>query len=89
MSKHTPGPWQTTKAGYRCGDLVLPVSDARSICQVSTAHAEHEANARLIAAAPELLAALKRAINACETSKPPKWELDSYRAIVAKAEGRE
>lgn len=61
MSNHTPGPWtvkasryvqrQAIVAGASCGhDL---------IAEVMGSNGENEANARLIAAAPDLLAALK------------------------------
>lgn len=65
---HTPGPWQT---GIRLGDdwesVVCLPDRIHEICQCFhrdrslSGKEECEANARLIAAAPELLAALKMA----------------------------
>lgn len=62
MSKHTPGPW-------RVGDSHLEITDAdghRAIAEVrdhdgweEISEEEQEANLRLIAAAPDLLEALK------------------------------
>jgi hypothetical protein len=57
---HTQGPWlaaakPTSIVGW---PVVSPAAMGRSICSV-TVHDEAEANARLIAAAPELLEALK------------------------------
>lgn len=56
---HTPGPWYTMGAGIYIGS---PETD--DIAHIATAHCygvpgDPVANARLIAAAPELLAALK------------------------------
>ena len=69
MSAHTPGPW---KASRRYADTIVIEGDGgyRHIVGVGADEitesggeemsAEQEANARLIAAAPELLAALER-----------------------------
>jgi hypothetical protein len=69
MSAHTPGPWEVRKGykktevrpcrpteGYTLGFAPLAVvkADKRTVDQATL-----EANARLIAAAPELLAALQ------------------------------
>jgi hypothetical protein len=63
---HTPGPWYAEEA-----DAAVPVcseSDGRLVAyvdytKVRTDAAEYAANARLIAAAPELLEALRVAAN--------------------------
>lgn len=74
-TKHTPGPW--IGAGPSFGDplprytteIITESEDengeVRSICELPVAHHddENEANARLIAAAPELLAALQAFID--------------------------
>jgi hypothetical protein len=69
MSKHTPGPWTIREPGYieaktRKGHSVYLVGYAYNL-EIARAceRGEVEANARLIAAAPELLAA-------CEAAKP-------------------
>lgn len=56
-AKHTPGPWL---AECRCGDwLVVSEFDTYAIAYPNPPRgAEIEANARLIAAAPEILEAL-------------------------------
>lgn len=63
--KHTPGPWKVAKRQRYTIDVVVPAVSKNTIgytiAQVSTA-GEGEANARLIAAAPDLLAALEAAI---------------------------
>ena len=90
MSKHTPGPWQTDQAEHDA-----PYQDIRihagkgSICCVwiddaplHDYNAEQRANARLIAAAPELLEALK--------DMGARYGLtDQARAAIAKAEGQQ
>jgi hypothetical protein len=81
MSQHTPGPWQ----------LSGPVLQSRTVRGCSE---EARANARLIAAAPEMLAALKE-IAAGRLDYEPDPEIYAERlrtvakAALAKAEGRE
>lgn len=86
--KHTPGPWRVVPTG--AGNVLI---QSDSVSQtVATVHgAEQAANARLIAAAPELLEALQLAVGIIENhpamgamAVPP-----SFRAAIAKAEGRE
>ena len=70
MSKHTPGPWS---AKDRDNQIAIPLKSIDcerigfSVCFVN-GHRENEAkaNARLIAAAPELLEALQRLSAQCE-----------------------
>jgi len=66
MSVHTPGPWRYAGHG---GTHVLD-SNGRCIGDAPQPHGmppeEGEANARLIAAAPELLAALERLAGSLE-----------------------
>ena len=57
---HTPGPW--TIEGTRDSDEFWVVKDEGPVCEISQTFGypdADEANARLIAAAPELLAALR------------------------------
>lgn len=90
---HTRGPWHVT----RTDNVVFETENQRAIAwtwaddmpYVKSA-AERKLNAHLIAAAPDMLAALK-AIVEYETSPDfSKWALrvDAARAAVAKAEGR-
>ncbi len=99
MSGHTPGPW-LVDAGR-----ALRVANERDETVATTGcdvdhRSEWEANARLIASAPELLAALKGLIE----SLPDNWgdkvidgvltlhvgvdDVDDALAAIAKAEGR-
>lgn len=63
-SKFTPGPWYIHSMGRPCDVYVGPPSIGRCIIscdQTATiSEAEQNANARLIAAAPELVAALQK-----------------------------
>jgi hypothetical protein len=62
---HTPGPWRVTGPNVRAGDALLAtVTDHWA--NEKTPDAEKMANARLIAAAPELLAALSAMLGAAE-----------------------
>jgi len=91
VADHTPGPWHV------CGDMIRStVSNAamRSVAKVyvSQMHGKPEAaaNARLIAAAPDLLAALKGILHTHVSSDCrchcPACVLG--RAAIAKAEGQ-
>jgi hypothetical protein len=74
-TKHTPGPWKYEKWDSLAGikfdryeilvDYKHPFLDKVTIANVGDAIEEKEANARLIAAAPQMLAALEL-IATCE-----------------------
>ena len=82
MSKHTPGPWDVSHVGH---SQPLPC-DFRVHTESGATRDEWEANAALIAAAPDLLAALKAAI-ACIPINQDKTVHEQARAAIAKAEG--
>ena len=106
MAKHTPGPW-VADTESRVDHHVKALKTGRRICAMygfaprdDAAAAESEANARLIAAAPEQhaicdeLERLSRVIeSAIKQAEPYHLErvqrlLDLNRAALAKAEGR-
>ena len=104
MTKHTPGPW--TIVPYGDGDSLVIHADQSEwrICFMATPGASPgamgriEANARLIAAAPEMLEALKSvdgmAVLALRgrTIKEyaiPASVLEQVIATIAKAEGQQ
>ena len=62
MSKHTPGPWETSRDAVQEGHVQITVYSESDGERVATVF-QCEANARLIAAAPDLLAALERSLN--------------------------
>jgi len=95
MAKHTPGPWHF-EAGriWQRGDNPQPIAYADTYPD----EIEREANARLIAAAPELLAALdvaaRRITELCRavcvlSGNPKKARAEDYaleiRAAIRKA----
>ncbi len=91
-ARHTPGPWRLAASGIDGHKVVAP--DGRNICgmsnRISLSMAERHANARLVAAAPDLLAALRDLVPADFDRHPddfmPVWH--AARAAIAKAEGR-
>lgn len=96
MSKHTPGPWT-----FRNGRSVHSAEKSIALCQTGLARKsvpspdECMANARLIAAAPELLEELKRALYVLETvARNDGYDTEvgivpTVRAVIAKATGSE
>jgi hypothetical protein len=84
-AKHTPGPW------INLSNLIVYDSDDggpfRSICQMNENN--NEANARLVAAAPELLDALDQLVDLMWFgSREELEEIEKYaRAVLAKSRG--
>lgn len=98
MSKHTPGPW-LVQAGNEWADGIVTLEGHNengtpmywTVASYNRRRDESDANARLIASAPELLAALKRLI-ATGLDEREYHEFMSNpahyaRAAIAKAEG--
>jgi hypothetical protein len=94
---HTPGPWRVTYSddgGFQVGvELHDGAFDVVICARGSWTHRAKEslANARLIAAAPELLAALVGLIElGRKDTSNPKYDgyYDTARAAIAKAEGK-
>lgn len=87
MSKHTPGPWAFVQGGS--GDFPtwnVRIATRGVITLPPTASMETmDADARLIAAAPELLEALRPIAERGEISAKI---IAKARAAIAKAEGR-
>lgn len=100
-TEHTPGPWQVlidptdewpkVVAGSKIGKIIANVNP-ESFCGgvAELVDMPAEANARLIAAAPDLLAALKEAIKIVPlgSTKVAEWVPRAMDAID-KAEGRQ
>ena len=93
--KHTPGPWVAQERSNSMIDIHHSLGAVKgaitlSLCRVQSRESwieESKANARLIAAAPDLLEALLGLLNADAPAiyTPRLW--DSARAAVAKAKG--
>lgn len=105
QGKHTPGPWREGEGGM-LSRLNVWAGAAYQIAQVKRfpaadvvrqirADAEAEANARLIAAAPELLEMLTRCVKLLEIANiagKSTYASDvrmGAQAAIAKAEGRQ
>lgn len=93
MNKHTPGPWQV--AGYGVVRATLMTGSNVLVCSVRTgqpAHSRHSnltANTRLIAAAPEMLEALKLINDAGIWANPKLAKIhNAIKSAIAKAEGK-
>ena len=87
MSNHTPGPWRIVRYGDH-NPLIetdeITVAEVLDDCHPDTE--QQEANARLIAASPDLYHALKQLTGWYTQSVPEGvWELVA--AAIAKAEG--
>ena len=97
---HTPGPWACVSGADKGAFTVYLPSDGMVICsrnQYESKHAEFLANARLIAAAPDLLALCVRFeawLSETEAGQRARAErtfdsqgLVDLRAVIAKATG--
>jgi hypothetical protein len=104
--KHTPGPWKVYHENGSMGSGghwgVETVEDEAFVARVSAGPSAH-VNARLIAAAPELLDELKNALESLESyaNSMDEWcggmecprcgnlakRINAAKAIIAKAEG--
>lgn len=92
MSKHTLGPWTVdTDTGGR--KPIMAKDGITSVAHTDGLENEDldEANARLIAAAPEMLQALKRAVSMLQAVGMPAdaipQDLEKMEDAIAKAEG--
>jgi len=84
MSKHTPGPWKVAKPrkSYRDGNMMYGIVGPECVSDYED-WGFTEANARLIAAAPDLLDACKAALS---DDQP---YIEKCRAAIAKATGEQ
>jgi len=96
--RHTPGPWTVGKhsmsAVFADKRLVASCAGYSSSDDQEATHLENEANANLVAAAPDLLLALSWLVGLkdgrptdYEEQKPLAWA--AARAALAKATGKE
>lgn len=104
--RHTPGPWSWAQVWRGPETKIHAEFEGRrvALAEVFTmySHGEKEANARLIAAAPELLALAKQYLSECSecNGSGTTWDRDNcthtvdcpdcadIRAVIAKAEGK-
>ena len=92
MSAYTPGPWRAHKEGRKVG--VLTANNVEHLATIHLATIRQDANARLMAASPELLTALEACRDAIQrlakesTEGVPMWASEAHdaaRAAIAKA----
>lgn len=80
---HTPGPWFPRKNSAGMWEAMIEDRDyAHSTAFITRTDDQGAADARLIAAAPELLAALKGVLRVADRQTD---EFDAARAAIAKA----
>jgi hypothetical protein len=79
---HTPGPWH-----YAPGELVYgPLGETVASCRFVTNFKDtNVANMRLVASAPELLAALQLVF--ANAGESPEWIRARIGSVISKAEG--
>lgn len=96
-AKHTPGPWRAVKVPYDSSAFYIKARNAPDKRSPMVAHIPRstvqpmEANARLLAAAPELLEALELLSESCARLRapgyPPSDAENKARAAIVKAIG--
>ena len=85
-AKHTPGPWHLGKEGYYFQSVRDQNEHITADVNITRSDGEGGANARLIAAAPDLLAALESMIAKIDADKLP-ISCSIARAAIARARG--
>lgn len=95
MTKHTPGPWRfrRDKVGY---SIEIIGADGYSLAGIADIRkdehgreSEDLANARLIAAAPDMLSLLKIFVMGTADSHPDSLGRQRAMELIGKAEGRD
>jgi len=86
VARHTPGPWYARPAAAFYGQYFIYFDKLGN--DLTTCEEERRANARLIAAAPELFEACEKALSALEYFDGPEDAIELVREAIAKAEGR-
>ena len=95
-AQHTPGPWEYRAAGPRSANWTVVAGDKMRVCLVpprfhGPGRSDGCANAALIAAAPDLLAALEAVEAIADWEGPPDGHFlatwAAARAAITKAQG--
>lgn len=85
-AQHTPGPWKTLKTFG--GVIHVQSADDKSIAILRGYKHPHKANARLIAAAPDLLQALMKFPQSLAWTDDELWDWNKQAlAAISKATG--
>lgn len=92
-TKHTPGPWEVRYDDqldhiFTVGEHPRRIANIfGGVCGQNDSDLENQANARLVAAAPDLLAACKRYLRAMDEYGHPDKTDRLMRAAIEKATG--
>lgn len=98
-AQHTPGPWKYGRQSVSPDWVIVTDAAGSIVANVNTETGPDaasrpamrvmpaDANARLIASAPELLAALEYVLNCAEADGWSEFMLGQARAAIAKAKG--
>lgn len=88
MNKYTPGPWKTVQK-LNGGPAVEPVNEQAHfvICHMPFSSKTTWANAKLIAAAPELLEALEGIVDWISVHDKAADKYNAAKTAIAKAKG--
>lgn len=89
MAKHTKGPWKATRVGAFSYEIITDLPFGHTNYGVIVSEVRSQENARLIAAAPELLDALETLfdITPFPTNAKDAEMRMNIRALIAKAKG--
>lgn len=85
QTMHAPGPWIACHDPDDGGEYAIQAANGIHVALTIGNTRTERANAYLIAAAPELLAALKETLMLLETFSPQGAAVESARAAIAKA----
>lgn len=94
MSKHTPGPWFIFGNGHCVGGpAIAPLGESQTagiaMCSMSKRHTDEcVANAKLIAAAPELLRVLREALDFIQLNHDDTGIETEINSAIRMAEGK-
>lgn len=88
-TQHTPGPWEVSRLQTSEESTQVITSEGWHLCNVELD--PHEANARLIAAAPDLLAALQKIVSLWDENRydGPVAPMNDAKLAIAKATGED
>ena len=97
-NEHTPGPWKYSDAYHESQVDIREAGGKRiavAVCDFPRTPATMEANAHLIAAAPELLAALEEVVELLRDGyllfddDAAEFSIDHWRKAIGKARGEQ
>ena len=91
MTEHTPGPWEVNHDHPELITEIVGTDNGEEIAWLNDERGNYLSNARLIAAAPELLEALQDLLTFVDPNENligQHMEIDVARHVIDKARGR-